>query len=97
MSYNHPHLFRQDDLEFPPPVQYQGFPDYASPPDRYADSAAGETRPALYPSSSSQIHPHPLFIRQHTTIADDPTSQNRPLDPHVLASHHQVYQSSPPS
>ncbi|CAA7263639.1 unnamed protein product [Cyclocybe aegerita] len=96
MSYNHPHIFRQDDLEFPPPVQYQCFPDYASPPDRYADSAAGETRPALYPSSSSQIHPHPLFTRQHNTTADDPTSQNHPLDPHVLASHHQLYQSSSP-
>lgn len=83
--HDHPLYRREDlDLQFTPLVGFG---------ERYTETAAGESRPAFYASSTSQIHPHPLFTRQDFPIPEVLSSQNRLLDPH---RHHQVYQSPSP-
>jgi len=88
MSYaSHPTqlpLYRQDDLTLGQfAVSYPPVPDY-SQPNRFSDSAAEEPHTSSHPS----VPPRRLFSRQ----SDE--ANLRPLNPLLLGSHYQVYQSS---
>jgi hypothetical protein len=71
---------RQDDLSI-------HYPPFSESSDKFADSAVGEPRTALYPT---QLHPRRIFARQNSE------GNIRPLNPHLFTPHHhhQVYHSS---
>jgi len=77
MSYNSGNPVHNDD-NMHSTAHYQEF--------TYTDSAVAESRPPLFPASSSQIHPHPhpLFTRQDGI-------NSRSLEPHGLANYHSLH------